>query len=77
MTGPGGTLGALRAERRRESRITVGRVAILRFSLEEALDVVGFTQLLELFEAPRDHAPLIDARPPVEEVVPVEAYGIP
>lgn len=77
MTGPGGTLGALRAERRRESRITVGRVAILRFSLEEALDVVGFVRLLELFGVPRDHAPLIDARPPVEEVVPVEAYGLP
>lgn len=68
---------AMRRERRRESRITIDRPRIVRFSPEEAADIAYLDRLLETFGVPRDHKPLI-AIPtgPQSELVPVEAYGL-
>lgn len=75
----GGTpLVAMRGERRRESRLTIERPRIVRFSPEEVLDVGYFDRLLETFGVPRDHTPLIKVpiEQPFSETVPVEAYGL-
>lgn len=75
----GGTpLVAMRGERRRESRLTLERPRIIRFSPEEVLDVGYFDRLLETFGVPRDHTPLIKVpeEQPFSETVPVEAYGL-
>lgn len=67
----------MRKERRRESRISIGRPAIMRFSPEEVRDVPYFNQLLETFGVPKDHEPLIDIPAgPVSETVPLSAYGL-
>lgn len=68
---------AMRRERRRESRISVGGVRIVRFSPEEVADTAYFNRLLETFGVPRDHEPLIEVPDePASEVVPTEAYGL-
>lgn len=68
---------AMRRERRRESRITIDRPRIVRFSPEEAADIAYFNRLLETFGVPRDHKPLIDIPTgPTSELVPIEAYGL-
>ena len=74
----GSPLVALRGERRRESRITIDRPKIVRFSPEEVKDVAYFDRLLETFGVPRDHEPLIPIpdEVPFSELVPVEAYGL-
>lgn len=76
----GNPLWAMRHERRRESRISVNRPAIMRFSLEEVGDTAYFNALLETYGVPRDHEPLIEIpsreETPVSEVVPVEVYGV-
>lgn len=67
----------MRKERRRESRISIGRPAIVRFSPEEVRDVSYFNQLLETFGVPKDHEPIIDIPAgPVSETVPLGAYGL-
>lgn len=67
----------MRRERRRESRISIGRPAIVRFSPEEVRDVAYFNHLLETFGVPRDHPPLISIpQQPATEMVPIEAYGL-
>lgn len=74
----GGSPGAaLAAERRRESRISIGRPRIVRFTPEEVLDVAYLDRLLETYGVPRDREPTIEvpAGPPAEPV-PVEAYGL-
>ena len=73
----GSPLVALRRERRRESRITIDRPKIIRFSPEEVGDPYEFNRLLETFGVPRDHEPLISIPDgPVYDLVPVEAYGL-
>ena len=48
------TLKVLTDERRRESRLSLYRIPILRFSFEESQDPVRFSRLLEAFGIPRD-----------------------
>ena len=73
----GSPLVALRRERRRESRITIDRPRIIRFSPEEVGDLYEFNRLLETFGVPRDHDPLVPIPDgPVHDLVPVEAYGL-
>lgn len=73
----GSPLVALRRERRRESRITIDRPKIIRFSPEKVGDLYEFNRLLETFGVPRDHEPLVDIPDgPVCELVPLEAYGL-
>lgn len=68
---------AMQRERRRESRISVRRPAIVRFSPEEVLDLAFFNNLLGTFGVPKDHEPLIEIpEAPVSEVVPLSAYGL-
>ena len=78
-----GAAGALLRERIRESRITITRAAIVRFSYQDVLDDAYFSHLLETFGVPRDHAPLVKVpargavTPDAEwERVPLEAYGV-
>lgn len=76
----GGTpLVAMRGERRRESRLTIDRPKIVRFSPEEVGDVAYFNRLLETFGMPREREPVIEIpdEVPFSEVVPIEAYGLP
>lgn len=76
----GSPLRAMRHERRRESRISVNRPAIMRFSLEEVGDTAYFNALLETYGVPKNHESLIEIpsreETPVSEVVPVEAYRV-
>ena len=73
----GSPLMALRRERRRESRITIDRPKIIRFSPEEVGDLYEFNRLLETFGVPRDHEPLVTIPDgPTHDLVPVEAYGL-
>ena len=80
MTGPGGTVAALAAERRRESRLTAARVGIARFSFGEVANVFALERILVGFKVERDHEPLI--RLPrrrgisQEDRVPLSAYGL-
>ena len=68
---------AMRRERRRESRISIERPRIVRFTPEDVEDVAYFNRLLETFGVPRDHEPIIEVpKEPVSELVPVEAYGL-
>lgn len=79
MNRGGGVDGALLRERRRESRLTIARSAIVRFSFEEVLDLGYFDRLLETFGVPRDHKPLVRIpRVPdaMDERVPLEVYGV-
>lgn len=75
----GSPLVALRGERRRESRLTIDRPKIVRFSPDEVDDVAFLNRLLETFGVPRDHEPLIQIPEelPYSETVPLEAYGLP
>ena len=67
----------MRRERRRESRISIERPRIVRFTPEDVEDVAYFNRLLETFGVPRDHEPIIEVpEEPVSELVPVEAYGL-
>lgn len=76
----GGTpLVAMRGERRRESRLTIDRPKIVRFSPDEVEDIAYFNRLLETFGVPREREPIIEIpdEVPFSEVAPVEAYGLP
>lgn len=73
----GSPLVALRRERRRESRITIDRPKIIRFSPEEVGDLYEFNRLLGTFGVPRDHEPLVSIPDgPAHDLVPLEAYGL-
>lgn len=77
----GSALGALRAERMRESRLTLERAAIVRFSPANVADTAFFDWLLLLYGVPKDHAPLtripqLAPVPPPIELVPAEAYAL-
>lgn len=50
--GDGGSLDVLLEERQRESRLTVLRAAIVRFTFEDLKDPLGFTALLDSFGVP-------------------------
>ena len=77
MTGGRSVAGVMRAERLRESRLTVLCDAVVRFSPAMVADSVGFSHLLDVFGVPRDHEPLIEVAPgPVYEQVPVSAYNL-
>jgi len=53
MTGGRGTLGALVAERQRESRITMGGASVMRFSYRQVMDRGYFARLLAAYGVPR------------------------
>ena len=73
----GSPLVALRRERRRESRITIDRPKIIRFSPEEVGNLYEFNRLLGTFGVPRDHEPLVSIPDgPSHDLVPLEAYGL-
>lgn len=86
MNGGIGVRGALLRERRRESRLTITRAAVARFSYADVLRPAALDAILEAYGVPRDHAPLIRVpRMPVQpmalqapfgEEVPPEVYGI-
>lgn len=85
MAGPEGMHDAILRERRRESRLSITRAAIMRFSYQEVLDVGWFDRLLSTFGVPREREPLVQIpapretrRPeaPAPELVPLEAYGL-
>lgn len=76
-----GPSGALLRERRRESRLTITRAAVVRFSYSEVLDTAVFAHLLDTYGVPHDHDPLIAppsmASPPFDDDrVPLELYGV-
>lgn len=56
MTKGKGTLGALAAERLRESRLTATGARIVRFSYEDVCDLAYFERLLDAFGVPRDRS---------------------
>ncbi len=85
MTGPDGLRGAVLRERRRESRLTITRAAIARFSYAEVLDLGWFDRLLATFGVPREREPIVavpvprkprSPEAPAPELVPLEAYGL-
>lgn len=86
MSGGGGPVGAILRERRRESRLTITRAAIARFSFEEVLDIGWFDRMLATYGVPRVRVPLVAVPPPLAagcrypipelELVPLSAYGI-
>ena len=68
---------AMRRERLRESRLTASCRGVARFSMEDVADTWRLNRVLEAFDVPRDHEPLIDVPAgPVADEVPLEAYGI-
>ncbi len=77
---------ALIKERRRESRLSITRAGILRFSFQDVLDTALFNHMLEVFGIPRDHKPLVRIPPLLlpapgpqadfGELAPVDVYGI-
>ena len=75
MTHGRSALDVMRAERRRESRITAGCDAVVRFSPADVADVWHLNTLLEAFDVPKDHEPTVTVAPHGEEV-PLECYGV-
>lgn len=82
MTGGASVAEVMRRERRRESRITASCDAVVRFSPADVADAERFNRLLEAFDVPKDHEPLVVAgaprepRAPLDDQVPLDAYGI-
>lgn len=79
----GSSLVALREERLRESRLTIGGARVVRFTPADVAHPERLERLLTVFGVPRDHEPLPVPRaadscgePPIE-VVPTGAYGLP
>ena len=77
MTRGRSVAGVMRAERLRESRLTVLCDAVVRFSPAMVADSAGFSRLLDVFGVPRDHEPVIEVAPePAYEQVPISAYNL-
>lgn len=82
MTGGKSALQVMRAERKRESRITASCDAVVRFSPSDVANARRFNELLCAFGIPKDHEPLIaiaprsTPEPPPTEQVPLECYGL-
>ena len=77
MTGGRSIAGVMRAERLRESRLTMLVDGIVRFSPAMVEDAAGFSRLLDTFGVPRDHEPIIEIRrSPAYDEVPLSAYGL-
>lgn len=77
MSRGNGVVWALRQERLRESRLTAGCDAVVRFSPTDVEDAYRFDRILTSFGIPREREALISIPDgPVGEEVPLEAYGI-